>query len=174
MIENDGIFNAEGSLWTSLVDLSIRLNVKLDQTAQGFVQLSYEYLQRWRFPFLWAPVPMTDLSPLWRTFLDASLVFAEVAVCVHCPISFHSVSLGKKSLSIFLISSHYTAENSNKFPPHTLLQPSLLQAKQMHLSASPCTFVCTGPLAILMPFCWVCASLVLGSPKPRHSTPRVV
>lgn len=45
-------------------NLSIRLNVKLDQTAEDLVRLSYKYLQGRRFLFLWAPVPMTDLSLL--------------------------------------------------------------------------------------------------------------
>lgn len=45
MIKNDGIFNAEGNLWTSLVEspvrkranLGVRSNVKLDHIAQDLV-----------------------------------------------------------------------------------------------------------------------------------------
>lgn len=63
-MEKDEIFNAEENLRTSLVEhsaqsrakLNIRSNVKLDQTAQDLVYLSYAYLQGWRFPLPWAPL----------------------------------------------------------------------------------------------------------------------
>lgn len=152
-------------------NLSIRSNVKLDQTAEDLVRLSYEYLQGRRFPFLWAPVPMTDLSCCEKLFPDTSLQFAEVAICVHCSIAFHSVPKRKTPVSIFLISSHYTAENSNKLHTHTLLQSSLLQAKQTHLWASLCTLCALALWPSWCPsagFCPVCQCLSCpGEPKPK-------
>lgn len=161
-------------------NLSIRLNVKLDQTAEDLVRLSYKYLQGRRFLFLWAPVPMTDLSLLWKTF--SWYLPAICRSCYLCPL-LHSVlfivCLWRKCLfpsswyppiTQLKTAINYTHTHSSSLPFFKLNKPICEPL------LVPCVHQPSDDLdALLLGFVqYVSVCLVLGSPNPRHSTPSVV
>lgn len=159
-MQDDGMFNAGGNLWTSLSPLSWTGPALVSNPMSDQIRLLRTLL---RWDICVSPGMEMPSSNDWPIPTVKSLLLIapwNLQRLLLCPLWHDHFTVCLWGKSLVLLSSHYTAETSSKSPADTPLSiPSSSRANPSH---SLSWYIgCTSPLNILTPLSWVCSHVSL-------------